>query len=71
MLLASARRHGEGRQKQANRRRKMTKFFNLNDTARSLVGIFAAVLMGGTFLAAAAGPAAVAGNQESNIVRVA
>ena len=49
----------------------MTKFFNLNDTARSLVGIVAAVLMGGTFLAAAAGPAAVAGTQNSNIVRVA
>jgi hypothetical protein len=47
----------------------MTKFFNLNDTARSFVGVVAAVLMGGTFLAAAAGPAAV--SQTSNIVRVA
>ena len=49
----------------------MTKFFSLNDTARSFVGVIAAVLMGGTFLAAAAGPAAVAGTQTSNIVRVA
>jgi hypothetical protein len=49
----------------------MTKFFNLNDTARSFVGVIAAVLMGGTFLAAAAGPAAVASTQTSNIVRVA
>jgi hypothetical protein len=49
----------------------MTKFFSLNDTARSLVGVVAAVLMGGTFLAAAAGPAAVASAQNANIVRVA
>ncbi|GGE11525.1 hypothetical protein GCM10011529_17310 [Polymorphobacter glacialis] len=54
----------------------MSNFFNNSDTMRSLVGIFAAVVMGGTFIVAAAGPAFAAdtGSQvkvsaESNIVR--
>ena len=58
-----------------DRRCRMSNFFNNSDTMRSLVGIFAAVVMGGTFIVAAAGPAfaADAGSQvkvsaESNIV---
>lgn len=54
----------------------MTNYRN-NQTLRSVFGVFAAVLIGGTFLAAAAGPALaapVAASQvivttESNIVR--
>jgi hypothetical protein len=53
----------------------MTSFFNHSDTLRSVVGAIAAVVLGGTFLVAAAGPA-VAGTAsqvniaaESNIVR--
>ncbi|MFZ4689909.1 MAG: hypothetical protein ACOYLS_11775 [Polymorphobacter sp.] len=52
----------------------MNKVFNSSDTVRSLVGIIAAVVMGGTFLLAAAGPAVAATNSMnstsiSNIVR--
>jgi hypothetical protein len=52
----------------------VTKFFNSNDAVRSLVGLVAAVLMGGTFLLAAAGPAVASTNSLnsttiSNIVR--
>nr|WP_310524723.1 hypothetical protein [Polymorphobacter sp.] len=50
----------------------MTKFFNNSDTLRSLVGAIAAVVLGGTFLLAAAGPAVASQVQttaESNIVR--
>ncbi len=56
----------------------MTNFFNANDAARSLIGIIAAVLIGGTFVVAAAGPAVAApaaftnsvnSDTNSNIVR--
>ena len=53
----------------------MTKFFTSNsDTLRSLIGAIAAVVLGGTFLLAAAGPAVASPSQvqtaaESNIVR--
>ena len=58
----------------------MTNFFNHSDALRSVVGAIAAIILGGTFLVAAAGPA-VAGTAvaatasqvniaaESNIVR--
>ena len=51
----------------------MTRFFNRSEALRSLVGAIAAVLIGGTFLAAAAGPAFAAQNSvnfaaNSNIV---
>lgn len=52
----------------------MTNFFNSTDAFRSLVGVFAAVLMGGTFLLAATGPAITTGVQvaaNSDIVSVA
>ena len=58
-----------------DRRPKMTKFFTSNsDTLRSLIGAIAAVVLGGTFLLAAAGPAVASPSQvqtaaESNIVR--
>ncbi len=35
----------------------MTNFFNNSETLRSFIGVVAALLMGGTFLLAAAGPA--------------
>lgn len=52
----------------------MSNFFNNNDAVRSLVGVIAAVLIGGTFLLAAAGPAfapenSVNSTAVSNIVR--
>jgi len=43
-----------------NRRPTMTNFFNSSETLRSLVGIVAAAVIGGTFLLAAAGPAVAA-----------
>jgi hypothetical protein len=38
----------------------MTKFFNASEFARNLTGLVAAVVLGTTLIAAAAGPAAVA-----------
>jgi hypothetical protein len=40
-----------------NRRQIMSQFFKSSDTFRSLIGMVAAVVIGGTFLLAAAGPA--------------
>lgn len=52
----------------------MTSLFKSSETLRSLVGVIAAVVLGGTFLAAAAGPAVAGENSvnfapNSNIVR--
>ena len=50
----------------------MSQFFNQSETLRNLIGVVAAVLLGGTFLLAAAGPAIASPVQtaaiESNIV---
>lgn len=53
----------------------MTNFFNSAALVRNVVGMFAALLIGGTMMAVAAGPAAMASGvnyaQTSDIVRVA
>ena len=49
----------------------MTSFFNRADTLRSITSVVFAVLMGGIFLAAAAGPAVAAQNVAQNSVNFA
>jgi hypothetical protein len=46
----------------ATRRPTMNTFFNPTEIARNLTGLVAAVVLGTTLIAAAAGPAVVAGN---------
>ena len=48
----------------------MTNFFNSNDTIRSLVAAVATLIISGTFLVAAAGPAVAAPHAFTNSVNV-
>ena len=45
--------------------------FNLNEIARNLTGAIAALVLGATLIAAAAGPAVVAGNAATPMVTAA
>lgn len=46
----------------------MTNLFNASEIARNLTGLVAAVVLGTTLIAAAAGPAVVASNGASAVV---
>lgn len=48
----------------------MTNFFNSNDTVRSLVAAVTALIISGTFVVAAAGPAVAAPHAFTNSVNI-
>ena len=54
-----------------NRRQTMTNLFNASEVARNLTGLVAAIVLGTTLIAAAAGPAVVAGNNATPMMTAA